>query len=86
MVSQLGKQIVAIYILPIISRTKDRQWNLADKQNIAWETFFLKNHTQNVMRKLFPVSFLKNQNWAYYWINSSKFYTVCFYCMTSWRL
>ena len=30
--------------------------------------------------------FLKNQNWAYLWINSLKFYAVCFYCMPSWRL
>ena len=33
--------------------------------------------------KLFPDSVLKNQNWAYLWINSLKFYTVCFYCMPS---
>ena len=26
------------------------------------ETFFLKNHTQNVMEKLFPDAFLKYQN------------------------
>ena len=43
--------------------------------------FFLKNHTQNVAKKLFPESFLKNQNWVYLWIDSLKFYTVCFYCM-----
>ena len=30
---------------------------------------FLKNHTQNVAEKLFPDSFLKNQN---LWINSLK--------------
>ena len=26
------------------------------------ETFFLKNHTQNGMEKLFPEVFLKNEN------------------------
>ena len=26
------------------------------------ETFFLKNHAQNVMEKLFPDAFLKTQN------------------------
>ena len=36
--------------------------------------------------KLFPELFLKNKNWAYLWINILKFYTVCFYCMRSWRL
>ena len=41
--------------------------------------FFLKNHTQNVVGKLVPEPFLKNENWAYLWINSLKFYTVCFY-------
>ena len=30
--------------------------------------------------------FLKNQNWAYLWINSLKFYLVCIYYMPSWVL
>ena len=47
---------------------------------------FLEKHTQNVVEKLVPDHFLKNQNWAYLWINSLKFYTVCFYCMPSWGL
>ena len=38
------------------------------------------------MVKLVPDSFLKNKNWTYLWINSPKFYRVCFYCMESWRL
>ena len=46
----------------------------------------MKSHTQNVAEKLFPDSFLENQNWVYIWINSLKFYTVYFYCMASWRL
>ena len=54
--------------------------------NVNWKAFFLKNHTQNVMEKLVPVPFLKNQNWPYFWINSLKFYTVCFSCMASWEL
>ena len=52
----------------------------------TWETFFLKNHTQNVVEKLVPDPFLKNENWEYLWIHSLKFYAVCFYCMPSWRL
>ena len=43
--------------------------------------FFMKNDTQNVVRKLLPGSFLKNQNWIYLWINNLKIY---FYCRTSW--
>ena len=31
-------------------------------------------------------AFLKNQNWAYLWINSPKIYTVCFYGMPNWGL
>ena len=30
--------------------------------------------------------FWKNQNWVYLWINSLKFYTVCFYCMSKLRV
>ena len=35
------------------------------------------------MEKLFPDPFLKTQNQAYLWINSLKFYTICFYLMQS---
>ena len=63
-----------------------RQWNLVNYKNITWETFLLKNHTQNGVEKLFPDPFLKNQNWVYLWINILKFYTVCFYFMPTWRL
>ena len=47
--------------------------------------FSLKNRTQNVVEKLVPESFIKNQNWAYIWINSLKCYKVCFYCMSKSR-
>ena len=43
---------------------------------MAWETFFLKNHTQHLEEKLFPNNFLKVKNWSYLWINGLKFYTV----------
>ena len=71
MTSQPGKQTNAIHILSYNSRSKDNQ-------NITRETFFLKNHTQNVVEKLVPDHFLKNQNWAYLWINSLKFWVVYF--------
>ena len=54
------------------------QWNLFSPQKITWETFFLKHDTQNVVEKLVPETFLKNQNRAYFWIKSLKFYIVCF--------
>ena len=47
---------------------------------------FLKNHAQNVVEKLVPDPFLDNENWEYLWMNSLKFYTVCFYCIPSWGL
>ena len=47
---------------------------------------FVKYHTQNVVEKLVPELFLKNENWAYLCINSLKFYTACFYCMASSEL
>ena len=39
-----------------------------------------------MVEKLVLDRFLKNQNCAYLWINSLKFYAVCFYCMSSWGL
>ena len=39
-----------------------------------------------MLEKLLPDPFLKNQNWAYFWINILKIYYVCFYCMPSWEL
>ena len=38
------------------------------------------------MEKLFPDPFLNTRNWAYIWINSLRFYAVCFYCMPSWGI
>ena len=34
------------------------QGNLVSEQNITWETFFLKDHTQSVVEKLFPDPFI----------------------------
>ena len=39
-----------------------------------------------MVEKLVADPFLKNENWAYLWINSLKLYTVCFYYMASWGL
>ena len=46
-------------------------------RNVLWETFFLKNHKQNLVEKLFADPVLKNRNWASLWIESLKFYTHC---------
>ena len=57
--SQPRKQTISIHILSNISRSKD---NHANKLGQLIETFFLKNHTQNVVEKLFSDSFLKIHN------------------------
>ena len=54
------------------------------KYGQSWEVFKKKN-TQNIVRNLAPDPFTKNQNWAYPWINSLKFYAICFYFMPKWR-
>ena len=40
--------------------------------------FFEKNHTQNMAEKLVSSPFIKNQNWAYLWINILKCYSFLF--------
>ena len=38
------------------------------------------------MEKLVPDPILKNEHWAFLWINSLNFFTVCFYRVVSWEL
>ena len=54
MTSQPGKQTISIQILPNISRNKGNQ-TMKSGQLIEYEkSFFLENHTKNVVEKLFP--------------------------------
>ena len=73
------KQTITIHLLPNASRSKGRE-TMKFGQLIEYDmrNIFLKKHTQNVVKKLVPDPYLKNQNWEYLWINSLKFYTVCF--------
>ena len=76
MTSQPVEQTIIIQILPNIWRSKGIQamrFGQLIQYNVTRRTFFLKNHAQNVLQKLFPDPYLKNQNWAYLWINSVKF-------------
>ena len=50
------------------------------------KNIFLENHAQNLVEKLSPDPFLKNQSWAYLWINILKFYIFYFSCLSSWGL
>ena len=87
MTSQPGKQTIAMHLLPNISRSKGNQtMKFGQLAECNMRNIFMKNHTQNVVEKLFSGSFLINQNWANLWINSLKFYTVCFHRMASWGL
>ena len=60
MMSQPGKQRIAIHILPNISRSKDNQ-AIKFGQLIEYnmKNILLKNHTQNMLERLFSDSYLK---------------------------
>ena len=59
----------------------------SELKDYIMKNIFLKNHTQNVMGILLPDPSLKIQNWAYFWINSPKFYySFFFFCMPIWGL
>ena len=63
--SQRGSQTIAIHIFTNTSRSKGDQameFGQLIKYNMISITFFLKNHTQNMVEKLFPGLFLKNQD------------------------
>ena len=71
MTSQPGKQTIAIHILSNISRSKsNRTMKFGQLIECNMRNIFLKTRLRNVLKRLFPNPFLKNQNWAYPWINS----------------
>ena len=80
MTSQSGKQTIAIHILTTISRSKGNQTIKFGQftRNIFLEKSYTKNREETI-----PRPFSKNQNWVYLRINSLKFSTACFYCMSS---
>ena len=60
MTSQPGSQKLQYTYLPISQEVKTMKFGQLIEYNR--EILFLKNHTQNVVEKLFPGPFLKNQN------------------------
>ena len=70
--------------MPNISRSK---WSQTMKfgQLIEYNmrNIFLKKSYPKWGEKTSPRPFSKNQNWAYLWINSLKFYTISFYSMST---
>ena len=84
MTSQSGKQTSAIHILLNISRSKGYQtmkFGLLIGYNMR--NIFLEKSYTKCGGEAIPRPFSKNQNWAFLWINSLKFYTVVF---TAWRV
>ena len=63
MTSQPGKQTIAIYVLPNISKSKCNQ-TIKFGQLIEYhmKNVFLENYTQTVVEKLFLDPFIKNKN------------------------
>ena len=63
MTSQPGKQTIAIYVLPNISKSKCNQ-TIKFGQLIEYnmKNIFLENYTQTVVEKLFLDPFIKNKN------------------------
>ena len=63
MTSQTGQPIFTIYILANISGSKGNQaMKFCQLIEYNVRNIFLINHTQNVVEKLVPEPFLKNQN------------------------
>ena len=63
MTSQPGRKTIAIHILPNISGSKGNLgMKFAQLKEYNMRNIFVKNLTQNVLEKLFPDPYLKNQN------------------------
>ena len=72
-IPQSAQQIIAIHILPNISRSKGNQ-AMKFNQLIEYNMRNIFHNKNNAMEKLVRNPFIKNQNWAYLWINSLKCY------------
>ena len=74
-------------MLPNISRSKGKQTKKLDQLiEYNMRNIFAEYNTQNALKKLFPEFYLKKRNWAYLWIGSAKFQTVCFCRILIWGL
>ena len=65
MTSQPAQKAFGMHIFPNISSRKGNQtMKFGHLIEYNMRKNFLKNYTQNVVEKLFPDPFLKNQNWS----------------------
>ena len=69
-----------LHILPYILKSKGNE-TMKSGQLIEYNMVNVLLLKKIIHKKLVPHTFLKNQNWAYLWINSIKFYEVCFCCV-----
>ena len=87
MTSQPEEQMIALQILPNISRSKGNKtmiFNQLTEYNMR--NVFLEKSNTKYDGETIPRPFFKNQNWEYLWINILKFDAVWFYFMPSWGL
>ena len=63
MTPQPGKQTIAIHVLPNITKNKgNKAMKFSQLIGYNMRNILLKNHIQNVLKKLFLDPYLKNQN------------------------
>ena len=80
MTYQPGKQTNAIHIFPNIYRSKGNQTTkFGQLVEYDMRNIFLEKAYTKCGGNIFPDSFLRILNWAYFWTNSLKFLRVCFY-------
>ena len=68
-------------------------WRIKNNQTMTFGQLIEYNLRNILLEKSYakcggetiPIPFLKNQNWAYLWIDAAKFYIFCF-CLASWGL
>ena len=78
MLSQPGKQTIAMHILPNISRSKNNQaMKFGQLLEHNMRTFYFEKCSGEGLSQ----SFSKNQNYAYLWSNSLKFYIYSFFLL-----
>ena len=70
--------------MPNISRSKGNHTVKFDQLiEYSMRNIFLEKSYTKCGGETIPKLISKNQDWTYLWINSLKFYTVCFYCISS---
>ena len=73
------QQIITIHILLNISSSKgNHTMKVGQSMECNIRKIYLENHTQNVVKKLVPQYFVKNEHGGCLWINSPECYKILF--------